>query len=57
MFERFVRGQAQQASGSGLGLSIARAIAMRLRAELTLDRSEKLGGLLAQVVFPAAPAR
>lgn len=57
MFERFVRGQAQQAGGSGLGLSIARAIAMRHRAELTLDRSEKLGGLLAQVVFPAAPAR
>ncbi len=53
MFERFVRGAAQQASGSGLGLSIARAIASRHGASLRLDESRQLGGLLAEVVFAA----
>jgi two-component system OmpR family sensor kinase len=57
MFERFVRGEAQQASGSGLGLSIARAITTRYGATLTLEQSSKLGGLLAKVVFPVPPAQ
>ncbi len=51
MFERFVRGAAQQTSGSGLGLSIARAIALRHGASLTLDESHRLGGLRAEVAF------
>lgn len=57
MFERFVRGEHPQATGSGLGLSIARAIALRHGARLTLGQSQDLGGLSAQVVFPALPAQ
>lgn len=57
MFGRFVRGEHLQAAGSGLGLSIARAIATRHGAQLTLAQSGKLGGLSAQVVFPALPAQ
>lgn len=53
MFERFVRGAAQKATGSGLGLSIARAIALRHGASLTLGESSRLGGLRADVVFAA----
>jgi two-component system OmpR family sensor kinase len=53
MFERFVRGPTQNASGSGLGLSIARAIAMRHHASLSLGESEQLGGLSATVRFAA----
>ncbi len=56
MFERFVRGENQQASGSGLGLSIARAIAARHGAQLVLDQSRECGGLSAQVRFPYLPA-
>ncbi len=56
MFERFVRGAAQQATGSGLGLSIARAIALRHGASLTLGESRRLGGLRAAVAFAAPPA-
>jgi two-component system, OmpR family, sensor kinase len=57
MFERFVRGEHQAATGSGLGLSIARAIALRHGARLTLGQSQQLGGLSAQVAFPALPAQ
>jgi two-component system, OmpR family, sensor kinase len=57
MFERFVRGEHQAATGSGLGLSIARAIALRHGARLTLGQSPALGGLSAQVVFPPVSAQ
>ncbi|MEP6969708.1 MAG: ATP-binding protein [Betaproteobacteria bacterium] len=52
LFERFVRGEHQDASGSGLGLSIARAIAKRHGARLVLAQSRDLAGLSAQVIFP-----
>lgn len=57
MFERFVRGVTQEASGSGLGLSIARAIAARHGANLRLGGSQQLGGLQAQLQFPAPNSR
>ena len=57
MFERFVRGDSQQATGSGLGLSIARAIALRHGASLTLASSTRLGGLCAQVTFAQSPSK
>ncbi|MBA3477549.1 MAG: sensor histidine kinase N-terminal domain-containing protein [Lautropia sp.] len=43
--------------GSGLGLAIVKTIADRHRAELKLDRSERLGGLKVEVVFPDAGRR
>ncbi len=57
MFERFVRGAAQQAAGSGLGLSIAKAIALRHGAHLSLGESSRLGGLRAEVAFAKAPSK
>ncbi|MEO6271400.1 MAG: ATP-binding protein, partial [Lautropia sp.] len=41
------------AAGSGLGLAIAKAIADRHGAELKLGRSDRLGGLKVEVIFPA----
>lgn len=43
------------AVGSGLGLAIAKAIADRHGAELKLGRSDRLGGLRVEVIFPADP--
>jgi len=57
MFERFVRGAAQPATGSGLGLSIARAIALRQGANLRLVESGRLGGLRADVAFAAPTSK
>jgi len=57
MFERFVRGAAQPATGSGLGLSIARAIALRQGANLRLVESSRLGGLRADVAFAAPTSK
>ncbi|WP_254774828.1 ATP-binding protein [Polaromonas sp. YR568] len=60
VFDRFYRagkegapGEATE-TGSGLGLAIVKAIAERHGAELQLGTSERLGGLRAQVRFPAA---
>lgn len=53
--ERFSRLPAQHAiAGSGLGLSIVSAVARNHGAQLELDHSPRLGGLLARVRFPAA---
>ena len=52
VFDRFYRIAGSEASGSGLGLAIVKAIAERHGATLTLDRSERLGGLSAVVAFP-----
>lgn len=41
-------------AGSGLGLAIVKTIADRHGADLTLDRSPRLGGLKAEVRFTAA---
>lgn len=56
VFDRFYRVAGSEANGSGLGLAIIKAIAERHGATLTLGQSERLGGLLVQIRFPA-PAR
>jgi two-component system OmpR family sensor kinase len=53
VFDRFYRIAGSDAAGSGLGLAIIKSIAERHGATLTLDKSERLGGLLATVTFPA----
>ena len=54
VFDRFYRVAGSEANGSGLGLAIIKAIAERHGATLTLGQSERLGGLLVQIRFPAA---
>jgi two-component system OmpR family sensor kinase len=56
VFDRFYRVAGSEAAGSGLGLAIIKAIADRHGATLTLDKSERLGGLAASVSFPLAKA-
>ncbi|MBD8656692.1 sensor histidine kinase N-terminal domain-containing protein [Oxalobacteraceae sp. CFBP 13730] len=51
VFDRFYRVAGSEAAGSGLGLAIIKAIAERHGAVLTLDASERLGGLMATVTF------
>jgi two-component system OmpR family sensor kinase len=54
VFDRFYRIAGSEAQGSGLGLAIIKSIAERHGATLELGQSERLGGLAATVVFPAA---
>jgi two-component system OmpR family sensor kinase len=54
VFDRFYRIAGSEAQGSGLGLAIIKSIAERHGAKLELAQSERLGGLSATVVFPAA---
>ena len=54
VFNRFYRIAGSEAAGSGLGLAIIHAIAERHGAKLGLDASERLGGLLVRVTFPAS---
>jgi two-component system OmpR family sensor kinase len=54
VFSRFYRVPGSEAGGSGLGLAIIKSIAERHGAVLTLDSSERLGGLKVQVQFPGA---
>jgi len=57
VFDRFYRVAGSSAPGSGLGLAIVQTIAQRHGATVRLERSERLGGLRAEVRFPpAAPA-
>jgi len=51
VFDRFYRVAGSEAAGSGLGLAIIKAIAERHGAVLTLNSSERLGGLMATVTF------
>ncbi len=52
VLDRFYRaGNASGASGSGLGLAIVNTIAKRHGATLVLERSERLGGLRAELQF------
>ncbi len=53
VFSRFYRVPGSTATGSGLGLAIIKSITERHGATLALDKSERLGGLLVQVTFPA----
>lgn len=58
VFDRFYRGESGSAApGSGLGLAIVQAIAQRHGASVRLDRSVRLGGLLAEVTFPNLSSR
>ena len=52
VFGRFYRVPGSQAGGSGLGLAIIKSIAERHGAVLSLDQSERLGGLKVKVDFP-----
>lgn len=53
VLDRFYRVAGADAAGSGLGLPIVKSIADMHGARLTLDRSERLGGLRIAVSFPA----
>jgi two-component system OmpR family sensor kinase len=58
VFDRFYRGPVgQEEPGSGLGLAIVQAIARRHDAEVRLEASGRLGGLLVQVLFRRATGR
>jgi len=52
VFSRFYRVPGSPAGGSGLGMAIIQSIAERHGAVLTLDQSERLGGLKVKVDFP-----
>jgi two-component system OmpR family sensor kinase len=52
VFNRFYRVPGSEAGGSGLGLAIIKSIAEAHGAALTLDQSERLGGLKVKVDFP-----
>ena len=55
--ERFFRVLGSDEEGSGLGWSIVRRVAAAHAAQVRIERSERLGGLAAEIVFPAsAPA-
>ena len=51
VLDRFYRVAGTQTTGSGLGLAIVKSIAELHGAQLTLDRSPRLGGLRVQVRF------
>ena len=51
VLDRFYRVAGTQTTGSGLGLAIVKSIAELHGAQLTLDRSSRLGGLRVQVRF------
>jgi len=53
VFDRFYRIAGSEAGGSGLGLAIIKAITERHGAQLTLDSSDRLGGLRVAIRFPA----
>jgi two-component system sensor histidine kinase QseC len=54
--ERFFRVPGTEQSGSGLGWSIVRRIAALHGAEVRVQPSSRLSGLLVEIVLPAAPA-
>jgi two-component system sensor histidine kinase QseC len=54
--ERFYRVLGSEQSGSGLGWSIVRRIAAVYQAQVTVSRSEELGGLRVKVCWRAAAA-
>ena len=55
VFSRFYRVPGSEAGGSGLGLAIIKAIAERHGAMLSLETSERLGGLRVKIDFPKLP--
>lgn len=53
ILDRFYRVAGSAATGSGLGLAIVKSIAELHHADVTLSRSDRLGGLRVQIDFPA----
>jgi two-component system OmpR family sensor kinase len=56
VLDRFYRVAGKETTGSGLGLAIVKSIAEVHGAALSLDRSQRLGGLRVEVVFPSDAA-
>ena len=54
VFDRFYRGEEQQAAGTGLGLSIVKRIADAHGASIALDAPAEGTGLVVTVRFPAS---
>lgn len=57
IFERFYRIPGSPGDGCGLGLAIVKEIADLHRARLELGRSERLGGMKAEIVFDTGTGR
>lgn len=57
VFERFRRGPAAGPDGAGLGLAIVASVAERLGAQVVLERSHRLGGLMAEIRFAPTPGQ
>ena len=55
VFNRFHRGRAAGSEGAGLGLAIVASVAERLGAEVVLERSPHLGGLMVEIRFTRGP--
>ena len=56
VLDRFYRVAGKETIGSGLGLAIVKSIAELHGAAFSLDRSQRLGGLRVEVVFPSDAA-
>ena len=56
VFNRFVRLSPSTSYGSGLGLALVKEIVTKLGGEVSLRKSERLGGLLVMVTLPFEPA-
>ncbi len=56
VLDRFYRASGAGTTGSGLGLAIVKAIAEMHHAVVTLDESQRLGGLRVRVAFGVPPA-
>lgn len=56
VFDRFVRGEAVDATGSGLGLAIVKSVAERHHATIQLDTGPDGHGLCANISFPTPSA-
>jgi two-component system OmpR family sensor kinase len=52
VLDRFYRASGAGTTGSGLGLAIVKSIAEMHHAVVTLDHSQRLGGLRVRVEFP-----
>jgi len=52
VFKRFVRLSSTTSYGSGLGLALVKEIVTRLGGEVSLGRSERLGGLMVTIRLP-----
>ena len=56
VFEKFYRSPGTQVEGAGLGLSIVKDVARHYAGDITVGRSEALGGTRICVTFPGSLA-